>query len=310
MSSNDPSNRTGPRRERRSSPSSQSERRSSGGQSDATGGAAPGTGGSSRRRVRSGDADFGSFVSSSARSSGDLFKTGGSRRGTARPAPSASPPSHDQSETSEPRAPEPRADRPRRYWRDAVAQSDEVETPRTATSGRTQASSAADSRQIRMPRRDRQGDGGNGGGIRFTPRDRGGRGGFLSGGTLPSRTLLGILGGVFLLLALLAFALNQRGDDAGDDSPTPTSTVQSVFNPADGTDAGAASTPASGSGEPTAPATESPADSGPEATEDDSQPRQGGDNQLAPPDDSTETPTTFSDDSLARKPAPHGFQRS
>lgn len=309
MSSNDPSNRTGPRRERRSSASNQPERQSPGGQPDAAEGAAPGTGGSSRRRVRSGDADFGSFVSSSARSSGDLFKTGGSRRNAARSAStpgSPDTPQPDQARASESQTPEPRADRPRRYWRDAVAQTDEVESPRAPTFERTRTSSASGSREGQVPRRDREG----GGGIRFMPRDREGRGGFLTGGTLPSRTLLGILGGVILLLSLLVFALNQRGNDAGDDSLTPTSTVQSVLNPADGTDAGAPSTPGRGSGESTETATEPPANAPPQATEDDNQPRQGGDNQLSPPDDATETPAASSDDLLARKPLLHGFQRS
>lgn len=307
MSSNDPSKRTEPRRERRSSASNQPERQSPGGQLGAAEGAAPGTGASSRRRLRSGDADFGSFVSSSARSSGDLFKTGGSRRSAARPtsAPgSPASPQSDQVRTSESQEPEPRADRPRRYWRDAVAQSGEAATPRTATSERTQASSAAPARGIRIPGRDREG----GGGIRFMPRDREGRGGFLPGGTLPSRTLLGILGGVILLISLLVFALNQGGEDAGDDSLTPTSTVQSVLNPAEGTDAGAPSSP--GSGESTEPATEPPANAAPQATEDGNRPRQGGDNQLSPPDDATETPAASSSGPPARKSALHGIQRS
>lgn len=134
------------------------------------------------------------------------------------------------------------------------------------------------------------------------PRDRGGEGGLLSGGTLPSRTLLGILGGVLLLLLLLVFALNQGGDDTSDDGNlTPTSTVESVLNPAegsDGTDADAPSTPESGEATE-AGATEPPSDEAPEPTEDDDQPRQGGDNQLNPPDDPTETPAASFEFSLA-----------
>lgn len=317
MSSNDSSDRTGSRRDRRSSSSNQSERQSPGGQPDAgAADSAPGTGGTSRRRVRSGNADFGSFVSSSARSSGDLFKTGGSRRSDARststPA-SSSPAEPDRTRTPATSTPQPRADRPRRYWRDALAQAGEAETPGTATSLRTEPTSGQGARGIRTPRRDQGGDGGKGGGVVFIPRNRRGMGGFLSGGTLPSRTLLSILGGVLVLLLLLVFALNQGDDDTSDDgSLTPTSTVQSVFNPADGpdgTDTGAPTTPASG--EPTEPvATQTPADAAPGSTEDDGRPRQGGDNQLSPPDDSTETPAASSVDLLARKPALHGFQRA
>ncbi len=316
MSSKDSSDQRGSQRDRRSSSSDQPERNAPGGESGARGADAPGTGGSSRSRVRSGNADFGSFVSSSARSSGDLFKIPGSRRGpassTSTPA-SSSPSGPERTQTPETRTPEPRADRPRRYWRDAVAQPGESETPGSATSERVQPTSTEGVRGNRIPRRNQGSNAGEGGRIRFMPRDRGDDGGFFSGGTLPSRTLLGILGGALLLLSLLVFALSQGGDDTGDDGNlTPTPTNESVLNPADepdGTDDDAPSTPGSGA-TTEAGATEPPSDEAPEPTEDDDQPRPGGDNQLDPQDDPTETPAASFDDPLARKPAQHGFQRT
>lgn len=145
------------------------------------------------------------------------------------------------------------------------------------------------------------------------PRERSGDSGVLSGVNLPSRTLIGILGGVLVLLLLLGFALSQGGDDTGDDDGlTPTPTNESVLNPAnppDGTDLDVPSPPAGGEATE-AGATEPAAEEVPEPTEADDQPRPGGDNQLDSQDDPTETPTTSSADPLARKPAPHVLQKS
>lgn len=135
----------------------------------------------------------------------------------------------------------------------------------------------------------------------------------LSGGTVPTRTLLGIIGGVVVLLLLLGYALSRGGDDTNDDRDvTPTATVQSIFNPATGpndADANVPSTP--GSDPPTeASDTEPPSSESQDATEPDARPRPGGDNQLDLENDSTETPTAASIGTLARGPARHGFQRS
>lgn len=105
--------------------------------------------------------------------------------------------------------------------------------------------------------------------------------------------MIGIIGGVLLLTALLVFALIQGGDDTDDDGNlTPTQTVESVLNPggeADGPDASAPSTP--GGGEDADGSTTEPASAdASESTEENDQPQPGGDNQLDPPDDPTETP--------------------
>lgn len=184
-------------------------------------------------------------------------------------------------------------DRPRRYWRDAVAQSGQSEKPPITTSAQTQPTPAERVRAIRIPGRNQSGAGEQGGRIRFLQRDREGGGGFHSGGTLPSRTLIGIIGGVLLLIALLVFALNQGGEDTDDDGNlTPTQTVESVLNPADeadGPDAGAPSTPGGGE-DADESATEPASEDASESTGENDQPQPGGDNQLDPPDDPSETP--------------------
>jgi hypothetical protein len=160
-------------------------------------------------------------------------------------------------------------------------------------------------RAIRFARRDREGESAAGGGI-------------LSGGNYPSRTLLGVIGGAILLLLLLLFALNQIGNDNGDDALTPTSTVESVFdrnNGLEGPDAEAPATP--GNGDTTEPGnnaaateddvTEPASEETPEATRPDDRPRPGGDNQLDSPDGATETPDASVDDLRAGEPQPHGF---
>lgn len=296
MSSSDSTDRNRSRRNRRSSQADQIERNQPGGAADGDGGASPDSGESPRRRDQRGGVDFGSFVSSSARSSRDLFKTTGSRRSSARSTPSASSRSRPvESQTPETPAPEPRSERPRRYWRDAVAQSRGEEDADAGSSTPAQPASTPGGRGIRLPRRNQGGDGGAGRGIRFIPRDRDGDGGFLSGVTLPSRTLLGIIGGVLVLLVLLGFALSRIGNDTSDDgNVTPTATVQSVFDPGNDREP---STPG-GDTAPASSATEPPASETAEPTASDERPRQGGDNQLDPRDDPTETPAAMSGEPL------------
>lgn len=312
MSSSDSSDRTGSRRDQRSSPSNQPAPDASGVQPDARGRDALGTGGSSRRRGRSGNSDFGSFVSSAVRTSADRFKTPDSRRAPSRATPSApqgpagaTVPGPERTETAETRTPEPRRDRPRRYWRDSLAGSSGVGEGARGSSEDSEPASTGGSRGIRVTRRGQGDDGGDGGGrIRFERRNQGDGdgGGFIPGVNLPTRTLLGIIGGALLLLLSLVFILNQAGDDTNDDGDvTPTSTVESVLNPVDGlerTDADTPSTP--GSGDATQPggnrdangsdATEPTSEETSGSTEEDEEPRRGGDNQLDPSNDATETP--------------------
>jgi hypothetical protein len=156
-----------------------------------------------------------------------------------------------------------------------------------------------------LARRDRAGESAAGGGI-------------LSGGNYPSRTLLGVVGGAILLLLLLLFALNQIGNDNGDDALTPTSTVESVFDRDDGLEGPDAEAPATpGSGDATEPGdnaaateedvTEPASGETPEGSEPGDRPRPGGDNQLDAPEDATETPEASVNDLRAGEPTSHGF---
>ncbi len=249
-----------------------------------------GRAGGSSRRVSGGPArstDFGSFVSSTARSSADRFKTTGgqgvapqpSSGGARTPSGSATPDS-DTTATRVTRSAPQRGERPRRYWRDAVAQSPGQDERAAAASPRVPAGSTPPPR-----------------GVRLAPRDAGETGGgILSGGAIPSRTLLGIIGGVIVLISLLVFALNQNGGDSTNNAGlTPTSAVESVLNPVDGGDPGVPSTPGTDGLAPpnddtvapdsdrTEPASGDP----PEPTDEGVEPRRGGDNQRDLP---TETP--------------------
>lgn len=269
MSSRDSSNRPESRR-----PDPQRSEGRPAPQPERGGNDASGTGGGSRQRIPGGRSDFGSFVSSTARSSGDLFKTSGTRRSarTTRPTgdePVATPAAG--TEDGDTREPAPRRDRPRRYWRDSLE--------RSAGPGGLAASSTSTSRPSAdgTPAEDRPR------GIRLVGREVSG----LSVANLSARAIIGILGGLLLLALLLIFALNQFGGDDGDD-PTPTSTAESVLGPVDGLP-GADSTPADDPAEPTSGPddTAPPADDEPTATDDEVEPRRGGDNQR---DQETETP--------------------
>lgn len=257
------------------------------------------SGGGSSRRVPGGSArttDFGSFVSSTARSSADRFKTSSGQGVTSRPTsggartpsgPSTSDP--DTTATRVTRSVPQRTERPRRYWRDAVAQSPAGEEGVTAASPGVPADSPSPPRGIRLARRDEAEAGG----------------GILSGGAIPFRTLLGIIGGVIVLVSLLVFALNQNGGDSTNNAGlTPTSSVESVLNPVDGTGAGAPSTPgtdetAPPSGDTVDPdrdVTDPASDDLPAPTDEAGEPRRGGDNQRDLP---TETPETSIETSRA-----------
>lgn len=298
MSSSDSPERRRSRQDQRSTSPGVSGRDAAGAPREVPRGDAAGTSGSSRR-VPGGPArttDFGSFVSSTARSSADRFKTTGGQGVTPRPSsggsrtppgPSTSDP--DTTVTRVTRSAPQRTERPRRYWRDAVAQSPGGEENVTAASPRTSADTPPAPRGIRLARRDETEAGG----------------GILSGGAIPSRTLLGIIGGVIVLISLLVFALNQNGGNSTNNAGlTPTSSVESVLNPVDGTDTGASSTPGTDETAPpdddtvvpdsdvTDPTSEDP----PEPTDEAEEPRRGGDNQRDRP---TETPETSVDTSRA-----------
>lgn len=257
--------------------------------------------GGSSRRVAGGLArstDFGSFVSSTARSSADRFKTMGGQGVPPRPSsggartPSGPPtPDPDTTATRVTQSAPQRTERPRRYWRDAVAESPGEEKRSESASPRVSAGS------VPPPR-----------GIRLAPRDEGETGGgILSGGAIPSRTLLGIVGGVIVLVSLLVFALNQNqngGDSTNNAGLTPTPAVESVLNPVDGAEPGAPSTPSSDGAAPPDDDTVAPDSEGmepaaedpPEPTDEAAEPRRGGDNQRDLP---TETPEASVDTSRA-----------
>lgn len=224
----------------------------------------------------SGDSvDFGSFVSSTVRSSSELFGTPSrsSRRRTARSQP-VSTQGQPQEESAQPRvrterpeaerpvtrsrpstSPEQAGTRPSRYWRDQAAPIDDVD---------------ADEAEL-----EDDGQGGN--------RSRGAWA--FGDGQRPSNAIIG--GIVLLLLAiiLIFWLLNRGGDDGGEDV-TPTVTPESVIDP--GTD----STPSSSGSTPTSfqPPTEEPAE--PTATEG---PRRGGDNQRDNDDEETPGASTGAD---------------
>lgn len=212
--------------------------------------------------------DFGSYVSSTVRSSADLFGTptrSSSSRNRGRrtePEPAPSNPPDGDSVPAPSRLPRQRAartsntaataesNRPRTYWRDSVA-------------GDATSDEYADDRR-EVPE--------NGGfGDRF-------------GGMFPwkfpddGRTrgiILGVVALAILALVLLLWFLN-RGDD--DDSPPPTGTVESVINAPGATDP-----PTESSGDASTPSGFIPFEEDetpepePEATE---AVRRGGDNQL------------------------------
>ncbi len=298
MSSNDSSDRMGSRRDQRSSPSDRPQRSSTGRQPETPGDSGTSGSESSTRRVRTSGTDFGSFVSSTARSSADRFKTAQGRGGTTRSVPPASQGSAAPGGESTSERPAPRSERSRRYWRDAAPPPGDVEErPAAPVRQEPARTTATSSRSIRLAGREQ--------GSNDRPL-----GGLLSGVNLPSRTLLGIIGGVVVLLLLLVFALSQLGGDGNGDYPGPTATVQSVFdrvNGLGGTPGGeGAEDPANTTGAPNDAATEPAPGETPESTED-AGPRRGGDNQLEPPDGGTETPAASVVHRHAGMPQADGF---
>ncbi len=212
--------------------------------------------------------DFGSYVSSTVRSSADLFGTptrssssrNRGKRTDPEPAPS-NPPDGDPV-PAPPRSPRQRpartsntvasveSNRPRTYWRDSVAEDSEAD-------------------EYTDDRREDPEDGGFG--DRFSamfpwklPDDGRTRG-----------IILGLVALAIVALVLLIWFLN-RGDD--DDSPPPTGTVESVINAPGATDP-----PTESSGDASTPSGFIPFEEDetpepePEATE---AVRRGGDNQL------------------------------
>jgi len=191
--------------------------------------------------------DFGSYVSSTVRSSSELFGTPARsssrnrppRRTTQPPATSApaNPPPDDAPEDGGYEAP---PSRPRRNWRDSVSPHDEVDyEDERATGG---------------------GDGGSGGGVLpWTFRD----------GDRPSNGIIAGVAIAILAIILLIWFLNRGDGDGGD--PTPTPTQQTVIT-------APTETETSGETPSTPPAFIRP-------TQDDNEPtptsevRRGGDNQ-------------------------------
>ena len=237
-----------------------------------------GSSGSQDPRKPTGKADFGSFVSSTARSSADLFKTPGRstggqppRRSTgertpARPSPEGG--ERDASATSR----RTQSERPRRYWRDSVAGAAATRASGEPAGGAT---SAGDERVVR--------------GTRTSAGDGDGIGGFLgglrsAGGS--ARNLLGIVLGALLLLLVIGFLVIRGGDDGGDDeTPEPSAlTVLGTSIPSVSTESPSTATPGA-EAEPT----EESSDPTDQPTE---ERRRGGDNQLDGGEDAggTQTP--------------------
>lgn len=237
--------------------------------SPSTSDAAPASG--SEQQPGSDDAvDFGSYVSSTVRSSSELFGTparSAPHRGRAKDARTSSSstsasgssiPTADSTTEGDPttRPPVPARERPDRYWRDSVGS--------TATDG---------------PEEPGEGESGDGGG---SFRDLVPWG--FPDGERPGKAPIAIIALVLLAIVALIWFLN-RGEDGGDETdPTPTqeSVIDAVPSPADVDDA--SSTPA---GIPPFVRDETPT---PEPTE---EVRRGGDNQLDQ-DDAESTPDASS----------------
>jgi len=211
--------------------------------------------------------DFGSFVSSTARSSADRFKTPGrtSSGQSQRRAPREGSPAQPSAERGErdgsAASRRTSSERPRRYWRDSVAGAASARDPGDPGDGE----SPSGRERFFQRGRTSAGDEGKGGG-RFFDQLLPGEGG-------SSRTLLGILLGAFLILLLVGFLVN-RGDDDDNGVPTLEPTSQNVLStsiPSAGTEPPTTATPGLDA-EPS----QSPTDTTEEPTE---QRRRGGDNQ-------------------------------
>ncbi len=157
----------------------------------------------------SGEVDFGTYVSSTVRSSAELFgtpaKSAPARRRTSRPAvePTAGVRSEfDTGDSTGPRTTppaSPRTDRSSRYWRESAVVQEEP-----------------------VPLDEGSGDGGDDGGGLFGWLPGGGE------GPRPTYILFGILAALVLLIAVIWY-LAGRGDDGGGGT-TPTSTSEAVID--------------------------------------------------------------------------------